>query len=107
MRAIIAEPEHLVLSGPLRRQVGEASNPHALGEPAIDGGFDQIGGKESHRICCAPSWSSWTGCLSLFRDRSEFWVVVFPLPARAQIRRLQIYGDVTNSPKHIPGTATR
>jgi hypothetical protein len=31
-----------VLAEPLRREVGEASNAHAIGEPAIDGRFDQI-----------------------------------------------------------------
>jgi hypothetical protein len=35
--------------GPFRRQVGEASNAHAVRKPAIDGRFDQIGRKESQR----------------------------------------------------------
>jgi hypothetical protein len=52
MGAIIArKPEHLVLLGPFRRQVGEASNAHATGEPAIDGRLDEIGRKESKRDC--------------------------------------------------------
>ena len=52
MGAIIAwKPEHLVLPGPFRRQVGEASNAHAVGEPAIDGRLDQFGRKESQRDC--------------------------------------------------------
>jgi hypothetical protein len=41
--------KHLVLAGPFRRQVGEASNAHAMRQPAIDGGFDAIGGQESQR----------------------------------------------------------
>ena len=50
MGAIIArKPEYLVLPGPFRRQVGEASNAHTVGEPAIDGRFDQIGREESKR----------------------------------------------------------
>ena len=44
-----SKTEHLVLAGPLRRQVGEAGNPHTMGKPAVDGGFDEIGGKESQR----------------------------------------------------------
>jgi hypothetical protein len=28
--------KHLVLPGPLRWQVGEASNPHAVGQPSTD-----------------------------------------------------------------------
>ena len=52
MGAIIArKPEHLVLPGPFRRQVGEASNAHAMREPAIDGRLDEIGRKESKRDC--------------------------------------------------------
>ena len=50
MGAIIArKPEYLVLPGPFRRQVGEASNAHAMGEPAIDGRLDEIRRKESKR----------------------------------------------------------
>ena len=41
--------KHLVLPGPLRWQVGEASNPHAVGKPATDGRLDEIGSKESQR----------------------------------------------------------
>jgi hypothetical protein len=43
------QAEHLVLPGLLRRQVGEASNTHTTGKSAVDGGFDQIGRKESER----------------------------------------------------------
>ena len=39
-RLLRRKAEHLVLAGPLRRQIGEASNTHAVGEPAIDGRFD-------------------------------------------------------------------
>ena len=54
MGAIIArKPEYLVLPGPFRRQVGEASNAHTVGEPAIDGRFDQIGCEESQRDSAA------------------------------------------------------
>ena len=51
MRLLPRKAEHLVLPGPFRRQIGEASNAHAVGEPAIDGRFDQIGRKESKRDC--------------------------------------------------------
>ena len=52
MGAIIArKPEYLVLPGPFRRQVGEASNAHTVGEPAIDGRLDEIGRKERKRDC--------------------------------------------------------
>jgi hypothetical protein len=34
--------EHLVLTGPLGWQVGEASNSHAMREPALDGRFDEM-----------------------------------------------------------------
>ena len=34
--------EHLVLSGPFRRQVGEASDAHAMREPAINGGCSEL-----------------------------------------------------------------
>ena len=51
MRLLPRKTEHLVLLGPFGWQVGEASNAHAMGKPAIDGRFDQIGGKESQRDC--------------------------------------------------------
>ena len=51
VRLLRRKAEHVVLSGPLRRQVGEASHPHAMRQPAIDGGLDEIGGKESQRDC--------------------------------------------------------
>ena len=47
VRLLRRKAEHLVLPGPFRRQVGEASNPHTMGEPAIDGRLDEIRGKES------------------------------------------------------------
>ena len=43
--------EHLVLAEPFRWQVGEASNANAMGEPAIDCRFDEIGRKENKRDC--------------------------------------------------------
>src|SRR6516225_5247954 len=43
--------EHLVLARPLRWQVAEASNAHAVGEPTIDGRLDEIGRKESKLDC--------------------------------------------------------
>jgi hypothetical protein len=36
VRLLRSKAEHLVLPGPFRWQVGEASNAHAVGEPAID-----------------------------------------------------------------------
>ena len=51
LRLLRRKAEHLVLAGPLRWQVGEASNAPAVGEPAIDGCLDQIGRKESQRDC--------------------------------------------------------
>jgi hypothetical protein len=35
--------EYPVLPRPLRRQIGEARNPHAVRESAVDSRFDQIG----------------------------------------------------------------
>jgi len=49
VRLLPRKAEHLVLPGPLRRQVGEASNTHAMRQSAVDGRFDQIGRKESER----------------------------------------------------------
>ena len=43
VRLLRRKTEHLVLAGPFRRQVGEASNAHAMRQPAIDGRFDEIG----------------------------------------------------------------
>ena len=51
VRLLRRKAELLVLAGPLRWQVGEASNAHAVGEPAIDGGFEQIRREESKRDC--------------------------------------------------------
>src|SRR6516165_12406331 len=41
--------EHLVLPGPLRWQVAEASNAHAMGKSAFDGRFDKVRREESKR----------------------------------------------------------
>ena len=43
--------KHLVLLGPFGRQIGEASNAHAVRQGAIDCGFDEIGCEESQRDC--------------------------------------------------------
>jgi hypothetical protein len=51
VRLLRRKAEYLVLAGPLHRQVGEASNTHAMRQPAIDGGLDEIGGEESQRDC--------------------------------------------------------
>ena len=42
MRLLRRKAEHLVLSGPFRRQVGEASDAHAMREPASDGGYSEL-----------------------------------------------------------------
>ena len=47
MRLLPRGAEHLVLPGPFRWQVGEASDAHAMRQPAIDCGLDKIGGEES------------------------------------------------------------
>src|SRR6516165_340462 len=49
MRLLPRKTEHLVLPGPFGRRIGEASNAHAMRQPAIDGRFDQIGREESQR----------------------------------------------------------
>ena len=41
-----SKAEHLVLAGPFGWQVGEAGNSHAMREPPIDGGLDEIGREE-------------------------------------------------------------
>jgi hypothetical protein len=41
-RLLRRKAEHLALSGPFRRQVGEASDAHATREPAIDGGCSEL-----------------------------------------------------------------
>jgi hypothetical protein len=41
-RLLRRKAEHLALSGPFRRQVGEASDAHAKREPAIDGGCSEL-----------------------------------------------------------------
>ena len=51
MRLLPKKAEHLVPPGPFRRQVAEASDAHAVGDPAIDGRFDQIRRQESKRDC--------------------------------------------------------
>jgi len=47
--ALRRKAEHLVLPAPFRRQIGEASDTHAMRQPAIDGRFDEIGCEESKR----------------------------------------------------------
>jgi len=49
LRLARRKAEQLVLSGPFRWRVGEAGNSDAIGEPAFNGGFDEIGRKESQR----------------------------------------------------------
>jgi hypothetical protein len=51
VRLLRRKAEHLVLARPLRWQVAEASNANAMGEPAIDCRFDEIGREESKRNC--------------------------------------------------------
>src|SRR6202140_3653084 len=46
-----SKAEHLVLAGPFGWQVGEAGNSHAMREPAVDGGLDEIGREEGKRDC--------------------------------------------------------
>jgi hypothetical protein len=43
--------EHLVPPGPFRWQVGEASNAHAVGEPAIDGSAWRLGKMDDQPVC--------------------------------------------------------
>ena len=72
VRLLRRKAEHLVLSGPLRRQVGEASNAHAVGKPTIDGGFGEIGRYESQRDCHVDlsrcSFPAWRCCWRLLMD---------------------------------------
>jgi hypothetical protein len=49
VRLLRRKAEHLVLAGPLRRQVGEASNADAMRQPAIDGRLEEIGCEEGQR----------------------------------------------------------
>ena len=51
VRSLLRKAEHLVLPQPFRWQVGEASNAHAVREPAVDGRFDEIRCEESQRDC--------------------------------------------------------
>ena len=46
-----SKAEHLVLAGPFGWQVGEAGNSHAMREPPVDGGLDEIGREEGKRDC--------------------------------------------------------
>ena len=46
MPLLRSKAEHLVLAGPFGRQVGEAGNSHAMREPPVDGGLDEIGREE-------------------------------------------------------------
>ena len=41
--------EYPVLPRPLRRQIGEARNPHAVRESAVDSRFDEIGCEKGER----------------------------------------------------------
>src|SRR5580658_8659535 len=43
------EVEDAVLPRPFGWQAGEAGNPHAMREPALDGRLDEIGGEEGKR----------------------------------------------------------
>jgi len=51
-RRLHRKAEHLVLSGPFRRQVGEASDAHAMREPAIDGGCSELATDNREVACC-------------------------------------------------------
>ena len=51
MPLLCSKAEHLVLAGPFGWQVGEAGNSHAMREPAVDGGRDEIGREEGKRDC--------------------------------------------------------
>jgi hypothetical protein len=42
VRLLRRKAEHLMLSGPLRWQVGEASNAHAMRQPTFDRGLYEI-----------------------------------------------------------------
>jgi hypothetical protein len=46
MPLLRSQAEHLVLAGPFGWQVGEADNSHAMREPPVDGGLDEIGREE-------------------------------------------------------------
>jgi hypothetical protein len=50
VRSARRNAEHPVLSGPFHWQVGEASNSDAMGEPAFNGGFDEIRSEESLQL---------------------------------------------------------
>ena len=43
------KPEHLVLAGPLGRQVGEADYSHAMRKPSFDRRLDEVGREEGKR----------------------------------------------------------
>jgi len=51
MPLLRSKAEHLVLAGPFGWQVGEAGNSHAMREPPVDGGLDEIGREEGKRDC--------------------------------------------------------
>src|SRR6202023_3765289 len=51
MPLLRSKAEYLVLAGPFGWQVGEAGNSHAMREPAVDGGRDEIGREEGKRDC--------------------------------------------------------
>ena len=45
------KPEHLVLTGPFGRQVGEADYSHAMRKPSFDRSLDEVGREEGKRDC--------------------------------------------------------
>jgi hypothetical protein len=51
VRLLRGKAEHLVLTRPFRWQVDEATNAHAVRQPAIDCSLNEIGGEESQRDC--------------------------------------------------------
>ena len=55
VRLLPRKAEHLVLPGPFRWQLGEASNAHAMREPAIDGGCSELATDNRLRSSSPPS----------------------------------------------------
>src|SRR5215471_21685377 len=45
------KPEHLVLTGPFGRQVGEADYSHAMRKASFDRSLDKVGREEGKRDC--------------------------------------------------------
>jgi hypothetical protein len=52
--------EHLVLPGPLRRQIGEASNAHTTGKSAVDGREWRLGKPSRYAQGRLPVLMLWT-----------------------------------------------